>query len=283
MTTALQTMLETMMGWKIQQVDLINQGLTQLYKITTLEGNFVLKMPLRDDHDLIIEARMLHYLKAHSQLPVPQILMETSDILLLSFHQGSHFFSPTVEREIAHQLARLHSIRADAYGLPFDTLIGALPQPNTQASSWIEFFSQYRLCYMAKIAFDAGQLPRPMLQQIEHLSSRLNSFLDEPPYPALIHGDLWSGNVLATYDTATAFIDPAIYYADHEIELAFINLFHTFGDAFWNPYQDLKPIRPEFFEVRQHIYNLYPLLVHVTLFGGSYLSKVAHILQRFAR
>jgi fructosamine-3-kinase len=92
---------------------------------------------------------------------------------------------------------------------------------------------------------------------------------------------MWAGNVLCGGGRVAAFIDPAIYYADAEIELAFATLFATFGTAFFASYQRLRPLRPGFFEGRRDLYNLYPLLVHARLFGGHYVSSVEGIVQRF--
>jgi fructosamine-3-kinase len=92
---------------------------------------------------------------------------------------------------------------------------------------------------------------------------------------------MWGGNVLAQKGQITGFVDPAIYYADAEIELAFSTLFSTFGDDFFSRYQEHRPLAPGFFEERRDIYNLYPLLVHVCLFGGSYVNSVDAILKRF--
>jgi len=105
--------------------------------------------------------------------------------------------------------------------------------------------------------------------------------LPEPERPSLIHGDMWGGNVLCRNGAVAGFVDPAIYYADAEIELAFSTLFSTFGDAFFSRYRELRDIRPGFFETRVPLYNLYPLLVHVRLFGGGYVAQVERTLTRF--
>src|SRR3546814_4637170 len=98
-----------------------------------------------------------------------------------------------------------------------------------------------------------------------------------------LHGDMWGGNVLARGGRIAAFVDPAIYHADPEIELAFSTLFGTYGEAFFRRYEALRPLRPGFFETRRDIYNLYPLLVHARLFGGSYVASVDRILGRFVK
>ena len=124
---------------------------------------------------------------------------------------------------------------------------------------------------MAREAHQNGPLPSPILSRIEQFSARLEDWLIEPAQPALIHGDIWTTNVLTSNGRVTGFIDPAIYYGHAEIELAYTTMFgvfgQTFGSVFFERYNAIQPIEPGFFEARRHIYNLYPLLVHVRLFG----------------
>jgi fructosamine-3-kinase len=134
---------------------------------------------------------------------------------------------------------------------------------------------------MAQQGAAINQLPLAYLGRIDDLCARLGEWLREPSEPSLIHGDVWTTNVLARNGRITAFLDPAIYYANLEIELAFITLFGTFGDAFFQQYHELRPIADGFFEERRDLYNLYPLLVHVRLFGGSYLRAVDDTLRRY--
>jgi fructosamine-3-kinase len=145
----------------------------------------------------------------------------------------------------------------------------------------VEFFRDQRLCYMARAARDAGRLPEALFGRIVDLSEKIDGLIEEPEAPSLIHGDIWSGNVLTKDNRVSGFLDPAVYYANPEIELAFITLFGTFGDTFFSHYEELRGIREGFFEVRRDIYNLYPLLVHVRLFGGGYVGAVESTLGRF--
>ena len=126
-----------------------------------------------------------------------------------------------------------------------------------------------------------GRLPGAVLSRLHALAGRLDKWLAEPERPSLIHGDMWGGNVLCRDGRISGFVDPAIYYADPEIELAFSTMFGTFGDAFFGPYRELRPMASGFFEERRHLYNLYPLLVHVRLFGGAYAGQVERTLGRF--
>ncbi len=124
----------------------------------------------------------------------------------------------------------------------------------------------------------AGRLPSDVHERVQEVAARLDDWLDEPERPSLLHGDVWSGNILTDGGRVTGFVDPAIYYGHPEVELAFIGLFHTFGDRFFDAYAERRPIGDGFFDVRQHAYNLFPLLVHVRLFGGAYLGELVQTL-----
>jgi fructosamine-3-kinase len=119
------------------------------------------------------------------------------------------------------------------------------------------------------------------MSRLERFCGRLERYIDAPAAPSLVHGDLWGGNILVKAGRIAAFLDPAIYYADAEIELAFTTLFGTFGEAFFERYRERRAIAPGFFEARRDIYNLYPLLVHTRLFGGHYAASVDGILRRY--
>ncbi len=254
----------------------------EVYRVE-LEGGtpLVAKVDRDGESHLEREAYMLRYLREKSDLPVPEVYHGSETLLLMEFVEGSSRFSEGAEHHAAGLLAGLHDVTWYSYGHERDTLIGSLSQPNPPTESWVEFFREQRLLYMANVARDAGRLPSGELHRLERLAGKLDDYLEEPGRPSLIHGDAWSANVLAKGDCITAFLDPAIYHADPEIELAFISLFNSFGDHFFERYEELRPIRPGFFEARRDLYNLYPLLVHVYYFGGGYLGSVRASLERF--
>ncbi len=277
--------LREILGMEPHAIEPLHGGsIAQVYRVALPDGRaLVAKVSSGEQGNLSIEAYMLDYLKRWSSLPVPDVLYSDDRLLLLTFMPGSSFFSAQAEQHAARLLAELHTITAPHFGLSRDTLIGGLHQPNTPAPRWIDFFREQRLLYMTQVAYNAGQLATRLRLRLEAFAARLEAYLEEPEQPALLHGDVWTTNVLAQGSRISAFLDPAIYYGHPEIELAFITLFSTFGDSFFKAYHALRPIRQGFFESRRDIYNLYPLLVHVRLFGGGYTSAVERILSRFER
>src|SRR5215204_992201 len=219
----------------------------EVYEAELSEGSkAVAKVDRAGESHLEREAYMLRYLGEKSDLPVPKIYHHSETLLLMQFVEGG----------------------------------GNLSQPNPWTESWVEFFRDQRLLYLAGVAHEAGRLPAELRARLERLAGKIDELLEEPEHPSLIHGDVWGGNVLARGDRIAAFLDPAIYHADPEIELAFIALFDTFGERFFRRYGELREVRPGFFEARRHLYNLYPLLVHVYFFGG-YVRRVDDTLRSF--
>jgi fructosamine-3-kinase len=227
------------------------------------------------------EAWMLGYLRKHSGLPVPAVLAAEPDLLLLEYIDAGDALDARAEAHLAELLAALHAIEGPHFGFERDTLIGPLDQPNPPAPRWLDFFRDQRLLHRARAAHEAGRLPARLLARIEALAARLGRWIEEPPHPALVHGDCWSGNVLVKAGRVAGLIDPAIHWAHPEIELAFGTLFGPMGDAFFRRYAERAPLAPGFFEARRDLYNLYPLLVHVQLFGGGYVNSVARTLDKF--
>ena len=253
-----------------------------VYEVTLDDGRrLVVKHDEAGAGGLPVEAFMLRYLAERTALPTPAVHAVSDRLLVMAYAEGDSRFDDDAERHAAELLAALHELTAPTFGFERDTFIGGLRQPNPPAARWLDFFAEQRLIYMAGEAARAGRLPATTQARVERLAGRLGDWLIEPARPALIHGDVWTTNVLARGGRITAFLDPAIYFADAEIELAFIGLFGTFGRPFYERYHALRPIAPGFFEERRDLYNLYPLLVHVRLFGGSYVGQVERVLTDY--
>jgi fructosamine-3-kinase len=230
---------------------------------------------------LDIEGYMLRELERRSELPVPHVHHAEPDLLVMDFiDNDGGGITPSVERHAAELIAGLHATKRERFGYARDTLIGPLAQPNPEARAWVPFFRDRRLLYMARQAHEEGRLPASMLGRIERLAERIDDYLSEPAFPSLLHGDLWTGNVMVRQGRIAGFVDPAIYCGHPEIELAFATLFGTFGKTFFEVYEAAMPLEPGFHEVRRDIYNLYPRLVHVRLFGSGYLAGIDQSLAK---
>ncbi len=230
---------------------------------------------------LAIEGFMLDYLAAKTELPVPATRHVSEQLLLMDFIEHRPGRSEAAEEDAAARLAALHDLSAPEFGFERDTVIGALPQPNPWTENWCDFYRERRLLVMGLIARESGRLPAETHRDLERFCLQLENFIDQPPLPGLVHGDVWSGNVLFGSRRVAAFIDPALYYADPEVEIAYIELLSTFGAAFHRRYRELRPLRPGYDEGRRDVYNLFPLLVHTEICGPPYAQMVQDILTRY--
>jgi len=193
------------------------------------------------------------------------------------------YFQSEQELQAAKLLSDLHSVTNESrmYGYYYDTTIGPFNQINEQTQySWGLFLGQMRIMPMAKICYDRGAIGKDTLIRLEGLCRDLYKRIDMNLItPSLLHGDLWSANILFNNEGATL-IDPAIYFGDREMELAFILMFNTFGDTFFNTYKEVHPLSHDFYETKVPLYQIYPYLVHVALYGSAYVSRLEEQLKR---
>ena len=231
--------------------------------------------------EFLLEGDMLQHL-AREGWPVPEIVAADEHCLVMTWlaNDGS---SLTQEGafETGQVLAELHQIPFPEFGFETTTPIGRLPQANSFCRSWAEFFKTQRLLFMAEIANKRGQLSPQLFERLCRFAERLDDLIDEPEAASLLHGDIWGGNVIVNNGQLAGFIDPAVYYGHREIELAFTQMFGTFGAEFFKGYQTVSRLDPDFFKHRIEIYNLYPTLVHVVLFGSSYIPPIERVLSKY--
>lgn len=270
----------------VAQDRLLSQGcLGPVHWFETVGGRrLVAKIDEAATGTLEVEARMLEFLRDHTDLIVPEPVYANARVLVMTHLTGQPGCNVMAEAEAGVQLARLHAITNERCGFEFETRIGGLAQPNPWSDAWIPFFAEHRLVHMARCAFDMGRIRRRQLMAVERIAKTLEDRLEEPRRSALLHGDLWSGNVLSHGNAVVGFIDPALYFGHPEVELAFVTLFSTFGDTFFRSYQAMtgRPLDVEFWNERRNVYNIYPLLVHVCLVGGSYVGDLNEMLDRYA-
>lgn len=251
-------------------------------KLQTNKGVFILKWNHEELSPYKEEFKGLQLLDSLSQFKVPEPLHFGSN---LSVNYLLMEFIPETPKTIkfwinlAESLATLHAQSNTHFGLDHDNYIGALPQSNKFHDNWIDFFINERLEPQIGLAYYEGLVDLSYLKNFQRIYPKLPTLIPKE-LPALLHGDLWSGNILATSDDMPALIDPAVYYGHREMELAFTKLFGGFESIFYATYSEIFPLQSGF-QIREEIYLLYPLLVHANSFGPSYLTKVSHILKKY--
>ncbi len=177
-------------------------------------------------------------------------------------------------------LAKMHGKPQPFFGLAEDNYLALWPQDNTPADTWPEFYSNRRIIPLARSLTDAGKLNKADLANAGNFCKRLPElFPDEPP--ALVHGDLWNGNLLFLPDGSPALFDPAVYYGHREMDIGMTSLFGGFDTGFYEAYHQSYPLQPGW-EQRLPYTQLYPLLLHAWLFGGHYIRDVRNILASFS-
>lgn len=209
---------------------------------------------------------------------VPEVIAQATNFLVLSYIEPGQA-TEQGWRQLAEGLALMHQQKVPYFGFPSDNFCGLTPQPNPPSANGFEFFAEHRLLYQGRLALAQNRLTQHDLNKLQALANKLPQLLPEQP-AALIHGDLWSGNVLFDSSGAPAFIDPACYYGWAEAELAMTALFGGFPEVFYQHYQNINLFEQGWRE-RFPLYNLYHLLNHLNLFGGHYYQQIMSILKRF--
>lgn len=225
------------------------------------------------------EAIALRELASTRTLRIPQVIDvidgDSQGYLILEYIESRPSSSGDWQ-SLGRQLAQLHRIEQPYFGWSQDNLIGATPQPNPKSESWLGFFSEHRLRHQLELCSTRNyQLPLA-----DALLNAIPSFLQgHSPFPSLLHGDLWSGNVSFTSDGQPFTYDPACYYGDREADLAFTEFFGGFPPTFYEAYNEELPLDSGY-ESRKTLYNLYHCLNHLYLFGASYANQAEQMTRQ---
>ncbi len=260
--------------------------INQVFDVETSQGNYCIKVSEKVEDAAVFstEKKSLNFLSDRAGVNVPQLyqtgVFEGYSFLMMTFiPQDSKEPSNSYWSYLANQVLQLHAVHADQFGLNFPTYIGPFEQDNSWKSIWTDFYIENRLEAQIKLAFDKKVLSSGLLKNFELFYKELpNLFPIEKP--SLLHGDLWNGNVIKSADYRSFFIDPAIYFGHREMDLAMMKLFGGFDIVFYESYNDKMPLEKGW-EDRIGYGQLYPLLVHLNLFGSSYLSSVEKIIKGF--
>ncbi|MCU0339604.1 MAG: fructosamine kinase family protein [Spirosomaceae bacterium] len=252
-------------------------------RVFTPEGTFFVKFNHAEHEDMFEkETSGLAVLRDTEAITVAQVLgygqYHDKAYLVQEFIEngGQH---PAFWQNFGESLALLHSHTQRYFGLDFDNYIGALPQNNQPLPDGVAFWVERRLRPQVGLALYNEWIDPVLFEKFERFYEVLPRLIPKER-PALLHGDLWSGNFLTNPHGLVSLVDPAVYYGLREAELAFTHLFGGFDDEFYETYHDTFPLEPDF-DARIPVYNLYPLLVHVNLFGKSYLPPIERLLKKY--
>ena len=248
---------------------------SQLDRLAGGDLSEVLLVPRQDGAPLVAkggpnvaaEAAMLRALLG-AGAAVPAVEGEYESVLLIDHVPNDGIMSPNAWADIGAAVARLHAHRGEAYGWPVDYALGTVALDNREGLDWVRFWGEQRLIAAASL------LDRPWRMRVEALARRLGDHIPRDPPPALLHGDLWAGNLLVRGGRLAAFIDPACYHGHAEVDLAMLCLFSTPPEEFWTAYG----ARDAGWEERLAVYQLFPALVHLRLFGSAYAPMAERLL-----
>ena len=258
--------------------------------IRTAQDEFFLKWNASISSDVFsAEAHGLKLLEVANAVRAPKVLAvgSSSDnafpsFLLLEWLSPEPGHTNRLDPGLfGEQLAALHQTTQQNYGLERNNYIGPTPQINRWEADWVTFYRDSRLQPQIELAASLGNLSAQRRRGLETLLDRLDGWLSHVRRkPSLLHGDLWSGNVIPGPLSEPVLIDPAVYYGDREAELAYTELFGGFGARFYQAYESAMPLEPGYSD-RRDIYNLYHLLNHLNLFGEGYGLQIDLILRRY--
>lgn len=279
---------------KIIRTDRVAGGdINQAYRLTLTDGTYIfMKANAKENAAFFTaEAAGLNAIAHTKSIGTPRILGSGTDndkgcsFLLLEFITAKNRVSNYWEI-FAQELAAMHRaetadfVTEGIYGFYHNNYIGAKNQTNAVHNSWITFFRDCRLKPQFECA--AAYFDKNDSKNIERLLERIEDILVEPEHPSLLHGDLWSGNVITGNDGKAWLIDPAVYVGHAEADIAMTELFGGFPPVFYDAYRKAASLQPGY-DRRRDLYNLYHLLNHLNLFGRTYLSSVKRVVEKYSR
>ena len=254
-------------------------------KISTTVGDFFLKWNASAPADMFQKeaAGLIEMALSNSDLVIPKVIWskengDSQSLLLMEYLAPPNNTSGFDER-LGRGLAQMHRKTAPAFGFHHSNYCGTTVQDNSWTTSWAEFYAQRRIWNLVQQIKTTRGISSDDQKIYEKLLDRMPELLLHGTIPSLIHGDLWSGNYMYS-NRGPALIDPACYYADREMELGMMKLFGGFSAAVWNAYDEEFPL-PEGWKQRIRLYQLYHVLNHYLLFGGSYGWEALEIAKEY--
>lgn len=287
MSNVLTEALEAVLGTTVASLRAVSGGdINQALCATLRDGTkvFVKSQPLVPKGFFACEADGLAWLAASRALRIPRVLAATDAVHGAPAFLALEWIEPgrparDHDEQLGRGLAALHRSGATNFGYVQDNFLATLAQTNVPHESWHAFYVEMRLMPLAIQARVRELLDAATMRRIEGVCARMEALCGPPEPPSRLHGDLWSGNAIVASDGAPVLIDPAVYGGHREVDLAMMKLFGGFGARVFDAYHEAYPLAPGH-EARVPLYQLYPLLAHVCLFGGGYVGTLQRALAQ---
>lgn len=259
-------------------------SISKTWMLETSVGDFFLKHHQNKNFPEMFEAEAkgLRLIGETKSFRVPKVIqvgeenIEESYLLLQFIHERPG--SEKMFENFGRSMAELHKNTWKAFGLAHSNYIGSLRQTNAPRGDWVPFFIEERIEPMIKLAVESKHLETSLAVRFERIYKKIENMMPVE-VPALLHGDLWSGNFIRQGDNVVL-IDPAIYFGHREADLAMSRLFGGFDESFYGAYNEAFPLEKGW-EERAEVFNLYPLLVHVNLFGDQYVTRFMNVIKKY--
>jgi len=282
MHEALHTLLRRALGASVAQQRRVAGGdICNAWRVTLDDGRVVFAKEHPSGGRMFeVESQGLQWLAEADALRTPAVLAVSEHALVLEFIESGGR-TDTFDEAFGRGLAALHAHTPPLFGLALPGVIASLPQDNTPEADWATFFGQRRLRPLTQRCIEQGRLPPETGADLDALLRVLPERVGPPEPPARLHGDLWSGNAMADVHGDPVIYDPAPYGGHREIDLAMMRLFGGFSPRTFSAYAEVSPLA-DGHEDRVELMQLYPVLVHVALFGGHYAATARRIMQRYA-
>lgn len=256
--------------------------INQVYLCSSAKETFVVKANDSDRFPKMLEKEaqgleLLHKGTIRTPKVIDQFDIQDRQFLVLEWIEEG-LIDGNYWKKFGEDLSNLHQESTTNFGLEYNNYIGSLQQENDQEQSWETFFVERRIRPLVKSAFDKGLLDKGHLEKFEDFYTKFAELIPSEK-PSLLHGDLWSGNLLCGKDGQPVFIDPAVYYGHREMDIAMTFMFGGFDSVYLRTYNEQFPLEKGW-EKRLEIHNLYPTLVHLNLFGSSYRRGLERVLNK---
>ena len=284
MTTIIEEIIKNEIGVKPDKISPLSGGsINDAFCVSDSKNSWFIKLNSKDKYPGMfeIESKGLKLLK-NSDFIIPGVIsygeyLDYSYLIL-------DFIDTLSEQQMnwplfGGNLAKMHQLSNDVFGLDHSNYIGSLIQQNSSETNWDEFYANQRILALSESAFNLGLLSNTEIKSAERLCAKLQDLIPKEP-PSLLHGDLWQGNLLCNKDSQPVLIDPAVYYGHREMDLAMLFLFGSIPNDSILEYELIYPLEKGW-KKRMDVHQLYPLLVHLILFGESYYGSVNSILKKY--